>query len=209
VSKLFRWSLLAAFAVLALPIAQEFMLALAQRHQLYTPSDSVSVVLGYVRTIATIPDFKYFLIFVAGLTLGAWADALLKRNKPSRAGHMAALGQRAIDLGNEIIVTLETNNDLDAHRQQHLLADIRSLSVELGKLGLMHPAEKWDARPRVILEKYHVYFSHIGPLLRDGYKMTAERVAKEIVEHFNSGDAPLTEVRAAPSAMSAGVPRTS
>jgi hypothetical protein len=193
VSKLFRWSLLAALAVLALPIFQEFLVELAQRHHLFeNPGDRALSLLGYVQRIAHIRYFKDLLMFVAGLTLGVWTDALLKSSVAG--GHMASLGQRAIDLGNKIIVTIETNTDLDTFHQQFLFADIRGLSVELGKLGLTHPSENWNAVPRAILEKYHVYFSHIGPLLRDGYKMTAVTVSKEIVEHFDSSEAPSTDV---------------
>jgi len=68
---------LAALTVLVLPVLYEF----AVQHNLYdNPTGSISTLLGYVQRIGNIPNFEYVLVFVSGLTLGSWMDAIPWRN---------------------------------------------------------------------------------------------------------------------------------
>ena len=90
---LIRWTLLAALTVLVLPVLHEF----AFQHHVYdNPTGGASTLLGYVRRIGGIPNFKYVLVFVGGLTLGTWIDAILGGSEGRRSEKYAALGNTAI-----------------------------------------------------------------------------------------------------------------
>ena len=173
--RLIRWISLAVLAVLLLPILNEFAL---QDHLYDNPPESVSTLLEYVRRIGDIPHFEYVLAFVGGLTLGIWTDAILTGNKGRRSEKYAALGDRAVRVREAIQMELSNVERQRDHASASLLAEVNSLMLDLRKARIPVPfapkgtdVEKW-------LEMASVYYSHVGPLLRDGHLREARGVAE-------------------------------
>ena len=172
--QLIRWISLAALTVLVLPILHEFAL----QHHLYdNPTGSVSTFLGYVRRIGDIPNFGYVFVFVGGLTLGTWIDAILAGTVGHQSEKYAALGDKAIRVRQAIQTELEKVDRQRDHASAPLLAEVNSLMLDLRNAGIPVPfapkgtdVEKW-------LEMASV-FSHLGPLLRDGHVGEARGVAE-------------------------------
>src|SRR6476469_7844391 len=173
--RLIRWISLAVLAVLLLPILNEFAL----QHHLYdNPPESVSTLLEYVRRIGDIPHFGYVLAFVGGLTLGIWTDAILTGNKGRRSEKYAALGDRAVRVREAIQMELSNVERQRDHASASLLAEVNSLMLELRKAGIPVPFAPTGTEVEKWLEMASVYFSHIGPLLRDGHLGEARHVAE-------------------------------
>ena len=170
--RLIRWILLAALAVLLLPILHEFAL----QHQVYNnPPESVSTFLGYVRSL---PHFEYVLAFVGGLTLGIWVDAILTGTDWHQSKKYAALADKAVHVREAIQLELGKVDRQRDHASPSLLADVNSLMLDLRKSGIPVPFAPKGTEVEKWLEMASVYFSHIGPLLRDGHLREARRVAE-------------------------------
>jgi hypothetical protein len=173
--RLIRWISLAALTVLVLPVLREF----AVQHNFYdNPTGSISTLLEYVQRIGDIPNFEYVLVFVSGLTLGSWIDAILGGTEGRQSEKYAALGDRAIRLREAIQIELGNVDRQRDHAPASLLAEVNSLMLDLRKAGISVPfapkgtdVEKW-------LEMASVYFSHVGPLLRDGHVRETRDVAE-------------------------------
>jgi hypothetical protein len=181
--RLIRWISLAVLAFLLLPILNEFAL----HHQLYNnPPEKVSTLLEYVWRIGDIPHFEYVLAFVGGLTLGIWTDAILAGNKGRRSEKYAALGDRAVRVREAIQMELSRVDRQRDHASASLLAEVNSLMLDLRKARIPVPfapkgidVEKW-------LEMASVYYSHVGPLLRDGHLREARGVAELVQMRLGS-----------------------
>jgi hypothetical protein len=173
--RLIRWISLAALTVLMLPVLHEF----AVQHNLYgNPTGSISTLLGYVQRIGNIPNFEYVLVFVSGLTLGSWIDAILGETQGRQSEKYAALGDRAIRIREAIQMELGNVDRQRDHAPASLLGEVNSLMLDLRKAGIPVPfapkgtdVEKW-------LEMASVYFSHVGPMLRDGHVGEARGIAE-------------------------------
>jgi hypothetical protein len=173
--RLIRWISLAALTVLVLPVLHE----LAVQHKLYgNPTGSISTLLGYVQRIGNIPNFEYVLVFVSGLTLGSWIDAILGETQGRQSEKYAALGDRAIRIREAIQMELGNVDRQRDHAPASLLGEVNSLMLDLRKAGIPVPfapkgtdVEKW-------LEMASVYFSHVGPMLRDGHVGEARGIAE-------------------------------
>ena len=173
--RLIRWISLAALAVLVLPILHEFAL----RHHLYgNPPESVSTLLEYVRRIGDIPHFKYVLAFVGGLSLGTWIDAILTGTEGSQSEKYAALGDKAIRVREAIQMELGNVDRQRDHASTSLLAEVTSLMLDLRKAGIPVPFAPKGTEVEKWLEMASVYFSHVGPFLRDGHIREARGVAE-------------------------------
>jgi len=90
----------------------------------------------------------------------------------------AALGDRAIRVTQAIQVELGNVDRQRDHAPASLLAEVNSLMLDLKKAGIPVPfapkgtdVEKW-------LEMASVYFSHLGPFLRDGHVGEARGIAE-------------------------------
>jgi hypothetical protein len=174
-ARFIRWISLIALVVLVLPILHE----LALQHQVYNdPPESVSTLLGYVRRLGDLLHLNYVLAFVGGLTLGTWMDAILTGTTGHRSKKCAALADKAIRLREAIQLELGKVDRQRDHVSASLLAEVNSLMLDLGKARIPVPfapkgtdAEKW-------LEMASVYYSHVGPLLRDGHLREARGVAE-------------------------------
>src|SRR5262249_60075757 len=94
-----RWLSLAALIVLVLPILHKFAL---ENHIYNNPGEKISTLLGYVRTISEIPHYQYVLAFVAGLTLGAWTDAILAGAEGRKSEKFNGLADRAFQVRESI-----------------------------------------------------------------------------------------------------------
>jgi hypothetical protein len=173
--RLIRWISLAALTVLVLPVLHEFAL----QHQLYhNPTGGVSTLLEYVRRIGDFPNFEYVLAFVGGLTLGTWIDAVLAGTEGRQSKTYAALGDKAIHVRQAIQMELDNVRRQRDHAPASLLAEVNSLMFDLRKVGIPVPfapkgtdVDKW-------LEMASVYFSHVGPLLRDGHVREAKGMSE-------------------------------
>jgi len=173
--RLIRWISLAALTVLVLPILHEF----AVQHHLYdNPTESVSMLLGYVRRIGDIPHFEYVLAFVGGLALGTWTDAILTGTEGRQSEKYAALGDRAIRVREAIQMELGKVDRQRDHASASLLAEVNSLMLDLRKAHIPVPFAAKGTEVAKWLEMASVYFSHVGPLLRDGHLRDARAVAE-------------------------------
>src|SRR6476659_1141230 len=173
--RLIRWISLEVLAVLLLPILKEFAL----QHHLYdNPPESVSTLLEYVRRIGDIPHFEYVLPFVGGLHLGIWTDAIVTGNKGRRSEKYAALSDRAVRVKEAIQMELDNVARRRDHASASLLAEVNSLMLDLRKAGIPVPFAPKGTEVEKWLEMASVYFSHVGPLLRDGHLREARGVAE-------------------------------
>src|SRR5262249_2764871 len=160
--RLIRWFSLAALIVLVLPILHEFAL----QHHLYdNPADSSWIPVGSVRRIGEIPHYAYVLAFVGGLTLGTWIDALLSGTE----------GRRSEKYVQSELGSVDRQRD---HASASLLAEVNSLMLDLRKAGIPVPFAPKGTEVEKWLEMASVYFSHVGPLLRDGHVRQARDVAE-------------------------------
>jgi hypothetical protein len=173
--RLIRWISLAVLAVLVLPILHEFAL---QHHLNDNPTESVSTLLEYVRRIGDIPQFEYVLAFVGGLTLGTWIDAILTGTEGRQSEKYAALGDKAIRVREAIQMELGNVDRQRDHASTSLLAQVNSLMLDLRKAGIPVPFAPKGTEVEKWLEMASVYFSHVGPLLRDGHLREARGVAE-------------------------------
>jgi len=173
--RLIRWFSLAALIVLVLPILHEFAL----QHHLYdNPADSSWVPVGSVRRIGQIPYYAYVLAFVGGLTLGTWIDALLSGTEGRRSEKYAVLSDRAFRIREDIQSELGSVDRQRDHASASLLAEVNSLMLDLRKAGIPVPFAPKGTEVEKWLEMASVYFSHVGPLLRDGHVRQARDVAE-------------------------------
>ena len=173
--RLIRWISLAALAVLLLPILHEFAL----QHQVYNnPPESVSTFLGYVRSLGDLPHFEYVLAFVGGLTLGIWIDAILTGTDRHQSKKYAALADKAVRVREAIQLELGKVDRQRDHASPSLLAEVNSLMLDLRKAGIPVPFAPKGTEVEKWLEMASVYFSHVGPLLRDGHLREARGVAE-------------------------------
>ena len=173
--RLIRWISLAALAVLLLPILHEFAL----QHQVYNnPPESVSTFLGYVRSLGDLPHFEYVLAFVGGLTLGIWLDAILTGTDWHQSKKYAALADKAVRVREAIQLELGKVDRQRDHASPSLLAEVNSLMLDLRKAGIPVPFAPKGTEVEKWLEMASVYFSHVGPLLRDGHLREARGVAE-------------------------------
>jgi hypothetical protein len=174
-SRLIRWISLAALAFLLLPILSEFAL----QHHLYdNPTEGVSKLLGYVRRIGDIPHFEYMLAFVGGLTLGTWIDPILTGTEGRLSESYAMLGDKAVSVSEAIQMELGNVDRRRIHASASLLAEVNSLMLDLRKAGMPVPFAPKGTEVEKWLEMASVYFSHVGPLLRDGHIREARGVAE-------------------------------
>ena len=144
--------------------------------------------------IASIPYFESLLIFVGGLTLGVWVDALLRRfdaQRPSRAELLATLGKRSIRLSSDIGVAL--SNYEEHEFPSSIFAEIRSIYVEYEKYRLPRLKTETKLTGKEKLQAARAYLSHIGPLLRDGHYKEAKRVAKNIADQVRIFERPASQ----------------
>jgi hypothetical protein len=170
-----RWISLVALVVLVLPILHE----LALQHQVYNnPPESVSTLLGYVRRLGDLPYLNYVLAFVGGLTLGTWMDAILTGTTGHRSKKCAALADKAIRLREAIQLEFGKVDRQRDHVSASLLAEVNSLMLDLRKAGIPVPFAPKGTEVEKWLEMASVYFSHVGPLLRDGHLREARGVAE-------------------------------
>ena len=173
--RLIRWISLAVLAVLVLPILNEFAL---QHHLYNNPTEGVSMLLGCVRRIGGIPHFEYVLAFVGGLTLGTWIDAIIMGTEGRQSEKSAALGEKAVRVREAIQMELSNVERQRDHASPSLLAEVNSLMLDLRKAGIPVPFAPKGTEVEKWLEMASVYFSHVGPLLRDGHLGEARRVAE-------------------------------
>jgi len=173
--RLIRWISLVALGVLLLPILSEFVL---QYHLYDNQTETVSTLLEYVRRIGEIPHFESVLAFVGGLTLGTWIDAILTGTERRQSEKYGVLADKVIRVGEAIQIELGRVDRQRDHATASLLAEVNSLMLDLRKARIPVPfapkgidVEKW-------LEMASVYYSHVGPLLRDGHLREARGVAE-------------------------------
>jgi hypothetical protein len=166
--RLIRWTFLAALTVLVLPILQEFAL----QHQLYdAPTGYVSTLLEYVQRIGDILNFEYVLVFVGGLSLGTWTDAILSETEGRRSEKYAALGDQTIRVKEAIQMELDNVSRQRNHAPASLLAEVNSAGMLVPFAPKGTDINKW-------LEMASVYCSHVGPLLRNGHIREARGIAE-------------------------------
>ena len=159
---------------MVLPILHEFAL----QHHLYdNPTESVSTLLEYVRRIGDIPQFEYVLAFVGGLTLGTWIDAILTRTEGHQSKKYAALTDSNSRKRSHSIGIGKVDRQRD-HASASLLAEVNSLMLDVRKAGFPVPFAPKGTEVDKWLEMASVYFSHVGPLLRDGHLREARGVAE-------------------------------
>ena len=169
-----RWLSLAALIVLVLPILHEFAL---ENHIYNSPGESISTVLGYVRKISQIPHYEYMLAFVGGLTLGTWTDAIVAGAEGRKSERFTELADRAFQVTESIQSELADVNRQRDHASPSLLAEVNSLMVDIRKAGIPVPFAPKGTELEKWLEMASVYFSHVGPLLRDGHLSQAKEIA--------------------------------
>src|SRR5215510_8128989 len=172
-----RWLSLAALVVLVLPIVHEFAL---ENHIYDSPAESISTLFGYVRKIGEIPHYQYVLAFVGGLTLGTWTDAILAGTKGRKSDMYTELANRAFQLRETIQAELGNVNRQRDHASPSLLAEVNSLMLDMKKAGIPVPIAPKGTEIEKWLEMASVYFSHVGPLLRDGHLSQARGVADRV-----------------------------
>ena len=135
-------------------------------------------VFGICAKARDLPYFKYVLTFVGGLTLGTWMDAILTGTTGHRSKKCAALADKAIRLREAIQLELGKVDRQRDHVSASLLAEVNSLMLDLRKAGIPVPFAPKGTEVEKWLEMASVYFSHIGPLLRDGHLREARGVAE-------------------------------
>jgi hypothetical protein len=181
--RLIRWTLLAALIVLVLPVLHEFSL----QHRVYdNPTGNLSTVLGYVQRIGDIPNFEYVVLFVGGLTLGTWIDAILGGAKGSQSTRYATLGDKALRVKEAIQTELGNVSRQRDHAPASLLAEVNSVMLDLRKAGIPVPFAPKGTEVDKWLEMASVYLSHVGPLLRDGHAREAKGVAELVQMRLGS-----------------------
>lgn len=169
-----RWLSLAALIVLVLPILHEFAL---ENHIYNSPGERISTLLGYLRTISEIPHYRYVLAFAAGLTLGISIDAILAGAEGRNSKRFTQLADRAFQVRESIQSALADVNRQRDHASPSLLAEVDSLMVDMRKAGIPVPFAPKGTELEKWLEMASVYFSHVGPQLRDGHLSQAREVA--------------------------------
>ena len=165
---------MAALIVLVLPLLHEF----AIQHQLYEiPPGILSTLSDYVRKVSDVPNFSYLLAFIGGLTLGTWIDAILKGTEGRQSEKYAALADKAGRLTEAIQIELGNVNRQRDHASASLLAEVNALMLDLKRARIPVPFAPKGTEVEKWLEMASVYFSHLGPLLRDGHVGEAKGVA--------------------------------
>ena len=182
--RLIRWSSLAALTVLVLPLLHEF----AIQHQLYEiPPGILSTLSEYVRRVSDVPNFSYLLAFIGGLTLGTWIDAILKGTEGRQSEKYAALADKASRLTEAIQIELGNINRQRDHASASLLAEVNALMLDLRRARIPVPLAPKGTEVEKWLEMASVYFSHVGPLLRDGHVGEAKGVASLVQLRLGTG----------------------
>jgi hypothetical protein len=172
---LVRWLSLAALVVLVLPILNEFAL---ENYIYNSPTGTISTLFVYVQRISEIPYYKYALAFVGGLTLGTWIDAILTGAKSRKSREYVELADRAFQVREAIQSELENAGRQRDHAPPSLLAEVNSLMLDMRKAKIPAPFAPKGTELEKWLEMASVYFSHVGPLLRDGHVSQAREVAE-------------------------------
>src|ERR1700730_5415120 len=102
----------------------------------------------------------------------------LRELKGVQSKTYAALGDKAIHVRQAIQMELDNVRRQRDHAPASLLAEVNSLMFDLRKAGIPVPfapkgtdVDKW-------LEMASVYFSHVGPLLRDGHVREAKGMSE-------------------------------
>ena len=179
-----RWTSLAALTVLVLPLLHEF----AIQHQLYEiPPGILSTLSEYVRRVRDVPNFSYLLAFIGGLTLGTWIDAILKGTEGRQSEKYSALADKASRLTEAIQVELGNINRQRDHASASLLAEVNALMLDVRRAHIPVPFAPKGTEVEKWLEMASVYFSHVGPLLRDGHVGEAKGVASLVQLRLGSG----------------------
>jgi hypothetical protein len=126
------------------------------------------------------------LTFVGGLTLGTWIDAILTGTEGRQSEKYAALGDKAVRAREAIQTELEKVDRQRDHASASLLAEVNSLMLHLRKAGIPVPFAPKGTEVEQWLEMASVYFSHVGPLLRDGHLREARGVAELVQMRLGS-----------------------
>lgn len=133
---------------------------------------------------------------VTCIILGLWADTLLRRfdaSRPSRADRLEALGNKSIALASDIAHILRYNDP--AGFPSSIFAEIRSILVEYSSYGLPKLGTNIHLSGTEKLQLAHAFFSHVGPLLRDGHYKEAKRVANNLIEQIRERERPAPQAQ--------------
>jgi hypothetical protein len=142
----------------------------ARQHHAYdNPIRIVSKLADFARRIGDIPNLEYVLAFVGGMTFATLIDAFLRRITQRQAKNYALLGDQATHLGQVIEIELRSAHRRRDHPPPSLLAEVNSLMVDLKGVGIPVPIPPKGTEVDKWLEMAGVYYSHLGPLLRDGH----------------------------------------
>jgi len=117
------------------------------------------------------------LAFVCDLTLGTWTDAILAGAEGRKSEKFTELADRAFQVRESIQSELADVNRQRDHASPSLLAEVDSLMVDMRKARIPAPFAPKGTELEKWLEMASVYFSHVGPRLRDGHVSQAREVA--------------------------------
>jgi hypothetical protein len=164
------WALVALLTLLALPLLEDVAVHFARQHHTYdNPIKIISTLADFARRIGDIPNLEYVLAFVGGMTFATLTDAFLRRSAQRQAKNYALLGDKATHLGQLIEIELGSAHRRRDHAPPSLLAEVNSLMVDLKRVGIPVPVPPKGTEVDKWLEMAGVYYSHLGPLLRDGH----------------------------------------
>ncbi len=164
------WALLAVLTFLVLPLLQDVAAQVARQHHLYdNPIRVVSALADFARKISEIPNLEYVLAFIGGMTFATLIDAFLREIEQRQSKNYTLLGDKAIHLGQLIEIELGSAHRRRDHAPPSLLGEVNSLMVDLRRVGIPVPVPPKGTDVDKWLEMAGVYYSHVGPLLRDGH----------------------------------------
>jgi hypothetical protein len=179
-------ALIALLLLLALPLLQELAIQLAGADPFYENAASViSPFAERARRIIDNPAFNYALTFIGGMTFATLADAFFKKAEQRQSTNRALLGDKASRLGRLIQMELQRSYG-GATMRRRLCWRVNALMIDLERAGMPVPHRPKGMELDKWFEMAAVYFSHIGPLLRDGHYSEARGIAALVQRGFRS-----------------------
>lgn len=176
-------------AAIVFGVVGEFFIELARERGFYkNPSERAGAVMSAFTAFVTSWGFLSVTLFVLGLTLGLWADNILRRREarpviPTEA--MSDIGQRCLSMS----LALEARSQANPQGPIYVFpttGEMISLLITLRKNGMMIFDTEMEYISRRALEVMIFYFNFIGNLLKDGHLEEARRAATASVLRLNT-----------------------
>ncbi len=175
-SSILRWCLVAILLPIAVPVAKQFIDSRIEQKGFYAPADQAAGWLEHlIAMVAQAPGVVPAAIFLAGLTIGAWLDWVLRRFDGSRATRREKIGGDFRELA--LIVERRLQEGIPWPQCiDDLMPRITSTLLKAEKIGIWTPGSDIYQHPNgfnLLLG----YLRMVGALLADGHFDEAKSAA--------------------------------